>query len=745
MSRAGIAYALVLVFVAVCSAVGAGEPPPAPATPKKPVSEEFHGTKVVDDYRWLENADDPAVRRWTEEQNRHTRLVLDQNPALPAIRQRVKELMSHASPDYFELEERGGKLFALKSQPPKNQPFLITLRSAEDPASEQVVLDPNQLNPKGTTAIDFYVPSLDGRLVAVSLSEGGSEEGTVHVYEVAGGRELSDVIPRVNGATAGGSLAWNADGSGFYYTRYPRGDERPKPDLNFYQQLYFHKLGTPTAEDTYCLGKDLPRIAEISLTTSDDGRYLLATVANGDGGEFAHYLRDPEGKWTQLTQFRDQVSGMTFGPDHALYLFALKGAPRGKILRLDLATPELSRATTVVPESEAAIEGERIAATGHAVNFVPTATRLYVIDQVGGPSQIRVFDHRGKQLQTVPLRPISSVSQPLRLGADGLLFRAETYLEPPAWYRFDPASGMTTRTALFKTAPVDFHDAEVVREFATSRDGTKVPVNILRRRGTKLDGRNPTLLTGYGGFSSSQKPAFSSLRHLWLAQGGVWAIANLRGGSEYGEEWHKAGSLTHKQNVFDDFAACAEHLIARKYTSRDRLAIQGGSNGGLLVGAALVQRPDLFRAVVGQVGIYDMLLHDRHPNGAFNVPEYGTAKDPEQFRAIYAYSPYQHVTDGTAYPAVFLLTGANDGRVDPANSRKMAARLQAATSSHLPVLLRVSSTSGHGFGTGLSEAIKQQADVFGFLFQQLGVDYRPAASQGPPRRDRPTGAAGRVG
>ena len=277
-------------------------------------------------------------------------------------------------------------MFALKLQPPKNQPFLITLASAEKPGSERTIVDPNQLNAKGTTAIDFFVPSRDGRLVAVSLSEGGSEDGTVHVYETANGKELSDVIPRVNGGTAGGSVAWNADASGFYYTRYPRGKERPKEDLDFYQQVYFHKLGTPTSADTYVIGKDFPRIAEIQLRTDDSGRYVLAIVANGDGGEFAHYLLGPSGAWTQLTRFTDKITQAVFGRDEALYLLSLSGAPRGKILRLPLATPELTKATVVVAESSGTIEA-----------MIPTEHRLYVVDLVGGPSQVRSFDLKGRR------------------------------------------------------------------------------------------------------------------------------------------------------------------------------------------------------------------------------------------------------------------------------------------------------------------------------------------------------------
>jgi prolyl oligopeptidase len=725
-----VALILTLSLVRLVS-IGARKLVSPPNTPKKPVTDVYHGNRVTDDYRWLENAADAAVKHWTGSQNRYARSALDRFPEMHALRRRIRELMKNTSPDYTALTFWAGKLFALKSQPPKNQPFLVTLKSADDPESAHTVVDPNRLNPKGTTAIDFFVPSRDGRLVAVSLSEGGSESGDVHVFEVDTGKERkADRIPRVNGATAGGSLAWTADGSGFWYTRYPRGSERPKEDIDFYQQIYFHQLGTPTEKDTCAIGKKFPRIAESILAAAPDGRYVLVTVGNGDGGEYEHHLRAPDGKWRRLTHFADRVSAVAFGPDQALYLVSRKGAPRGKLLRLPLADPTLEQATTIVPESEAAIEGIAWGAGGYYANLAVTAHRLYVVDQVGGPSQVRVFDHAGKPLGKVPLRPVSSVSQVVPTRGDAVLFRNESFIDPPAWYRFDPATAKSTRTALFRTAPADFHDTEVVRALARSRDGTKVPLTIIQRKGTQRTGRNPTILYGYGGFGISVTPRFSvnarvNLR-VWLEQGGIYAVANLRGGSEYGEAWRQAGNLTRKQNVFDDFAACARYLIAAKYTSPAKLAIQGGSNGGLLVGAALTQHPRLFRAAVAHVGIYDMLRLEQHPNGAFVAKEYGTIKDPEQFKALYAYSPYHRVKDGTAYPAVFLLTGANDGRVDPAQSRKMAARLQAATSSGRPVLLRITEGAGHGLDSSLNERIAEQAEVYAFLFQQLGLKYRPA-------------------
>jgi prolyl oligopeptidase len=586
----------------------------------------------------------------------------------------------------------------------------VTLNSADDLKSEKVLLDPNAMDAKGTTAIDWFVPSLDGKTVAVSLSQGGSEDGILHFYDVATGKALPDTIAHVQYPTAAGSAAWNADGSGVYYTRYPRKGERPDSDLNFYQQVYFHKLGTPDASDTYSTGKDFPRIAEVALVSSRDGKTILATVANGDGGDFAHYLLGPDGTWTQLTQFNDQIKQARIGRDNALYLLSRENAPRGKILRMPLDKLELASAMMIVPASDAVIQ-----------EIVPTAKALYVEDLLGGPSQIRRFDLGGKGEQLVPIPKISAVQGMLALEDDSLLFRAASYTEPSSWFHCVEGKPEPIKTALIGTSPVSFADIEVTREFATSKDGTKIPLNIVRKKGTKLDGQNPTLLYGYGGYSISMSPDFNFARRLWFDRGGVYVVANIRGGGEFGEEWHKAGNLTKKQNVFDDFAAAAEYLIKQKWTNPQKLAIQGGSNGGLLMGALLTQRPELMRAVVSSVGIYDMLRVELAPNGAFNVTEFGTVKDPEQFRALYAYSPYHHVVDGTKYPAVLMMTGANDGRVASFHSRKMIARLDEANKSDKPILLRTSSSAGHGIGTALSERIKQLADVYSFLFAQLGM------------------------
>jgi prolyl oligopeptidase len=723
----------VSLFACLLALVAVAQSPtiPSPAdTPKRPVVDDYHGVKVTDDYRWLENWDDPAVKQWSAAQNARARDYLDQLPARPAIRERLKQLISASSASYYGLQFRAGMLFASKYQPPRQQPVLVVLRSADDPATEKVVFDPNNASARGSLAVDFFVASFGGKYVAAAMSKNGSEDASARVFEVAAGKELPDDVPRVNFATGGGSIAWKGDNSGFYYTRYPQGNERPAEDANFYQQVYFHRLGTNAKQDSYVIGKEFPRIAETQLHTSDDGQWLLAEVRNGDGGEVAHYVMDLDGHWTQLAHFEDGVVSAKFGPgdhgDNALYLLSRKNAPRGQILRLPLSHLDLAEAKVIVPETSG---GTDESSRASIEDFVPTWGHLYVIDIMGGPSRVRVFDNKGQALPAPLLQPVAEISDCLAIGGGDVLFNMSTFFEPPAWYHVDAASGKAKRSALFQTSPVHYDDAEVVRAFATSKDGTPVPLSIISVKGTRLDGSHPALLTAYGGYGISSKPYFlGPMWRLWLDAGGIFVEANIRGGGEYGEEWHKAGNLTHKQNVFDDFLAGARYLIEQKYTSPAHLAIMGGSNGGLLMGAALTQQPELFRAVVSRVGIYDMLRVELDPNGEFNVTEFGTVKDPEQFKALYAYSPYHHVKDGVAYPAILMTTGENDHRVNPMESRKMIARLQAADSSGHPILLRTSSTAGHGIGTALDERIEQQADVFGFLFDQLGIHYQPTSN-----------------
>jgi len=701
------------------------------------VVHEYFGTRVTDDFEWLEDGKSPEVSAFTEAQNAFARGHLDALTERPAVRARVAQLLGASSADYLAVRAVAGSLFVLVAQPPKQQAVLVMRAESAEAGTEKVVLDPNVLDPSGKTTIDFFVPSPDKKLVAVSLSKGGSESGDVHVLDVATGKEQpGDTIARVMGGTAGGSVAWNVDGTGFYYTRYPRAGERPEADLDFFQQVHFHKLGTPEAKDSYVLGKTFPRIAETELERSEDGKSVLVHVANGDGGEYEHHVVTA-GPSTlagvRLSAFADELVLTTFAPDGKIWGVSRKGAPRGKVVVF--SPPYDKPAETFMPEGDGVIE-----------DLVVTKSALYLVELVGGPSRVRRIPlgvkaeplardmskkkkpdavtiapgARGIAVAELPVPPVSSVTSAVRVG-DDLLLRIESYLEPPAWYRYRASEHRLVKTAMAKAPPADMSDIEVVRDSCTSKDGTKVPMSILRKKGTKLDGSNPTVLTGYGGFGVSRKPRLRPWYRAWLEQGGVFAEANLRGGGELGATWHDSGKLVKKQNVFDDFAACARSLVDHGYTRPDRLAVTGRSNGGLLMGAALVQHPEMFRAVVSGVGIYDMLRVELHPNGAFNVTEYGTVKEEAQFRALHAYSPLHNVKDGTAYPAVLFMTGANDPRVDPYHSRKMTARLQLATSSDRPILLRASSDVGHGMGTPLAAEIEETSDLLAFLFHELGV------------------------
>jgi len=707
------------------------EAPPVPATPKQPVVDEYHGVKVTDDYRWLEEDANPQVIAWTAAQDAHARGILDPLPLHAALYQFMKKLADSRSPSYYNLNARGGVIFAMNSQPGKQQDMLVTLRSADDPGSKHVVLDPGQVDPTNSTAIQYFEPSPDGSKVAVSLAAGGQLTGPISVYDVASGHALPDVLTQVSGLT-GASVAWNAGSSGFYYTHFPHEGERPPEDLNFYEQIYFHQLGSPQSQDTYALGKDFPRIVDIHLSESKDGRLVLAAVGNGDGNRAEHFIREPSGQWKQLSEFSDEIKMMGFGEDDALYMFSYKNAPHGKILRAPLATPEVKNAKTIVPESAAVLQEFQFTLAGLQPSFVATANFLYLTEMAGGPNEIHIFDHIGRELGKVPSEPISAVTQIVSMGDDKILFANQSYVDPQAWSYFDPATKKARVTSLRESSPVSFADVEVVREFCVSKDGTKVPLNIIRRKGIKLDGQNPAILTGYGGFGLSLTPFFDPEIRPWLDAGGVYAIANLRGGGEFGNEWHAKGSGLQKQNVFDDFIACAEHLIKAGYTNASKLGIEGGSNGGLLMSAVTIQRPDLFHAVVSVAGVHDMLRLESTENGQFLTTEFGSVKDAEQFQNLYAYSPYHHVKDGAKYPAILFLTGENDPAVAPWNSRKMTARMQAANSAGNPVLLINFSNAGHG-GIGSSEDQQAAIDtyVYEFMYDQLGVKWAggPPASQ----------------
>jgi prolyl oligopeptidase len=702
------ATALICAALAPSTAWAQGQKPaPPPKAARRPVVDSYHGVKVVDDYRWLEDSANPDVQAWTAASRDYARARLEALPATEALAARLLGIDADRPTQLWPFRV-GPFWYAYKAVPGKTFASLVRLAAPEDEASAKVLFDPSAYDPQGLTAPDFWVPSFDGKKLAISLSRKGSEDGTLSVLDLERGTWLPERLPRVYGGTAEGAVAWLPDASGFYYTRYPRKGERPDADLGRYQQVWMHKLGTPTDKDTYVLGKELPKIAETTFVTSLDGKRLLAQVRNGDGGEVSYWARGAGGAFTQLARDEDRVINADFGVDGALYLLSLKDAPKGRILRLPHDVYDLSRAELVVPEGTGRIEG-----------FVATRTRLYVSSLVGGPMELRVYELTGHGGMVVPTPPVSVVGGLQRIdpASDEVLFAVGSYLEARTVYRWTPG-GELKKSPLSTPSYVDFSGYEVERVSARSRDGTQVPMTLLHKKGMARNGKNPTLLTGYGGYGISETPWFSASRIAWLEQGGVYAFASLRGGSEFGEAWHEQGKLTHKQNVFDDFIACAQWLIDNKVTQPRRLAIEGASNGGLLMGAAVTQRPELFGAVVSRVGIYDMLRVELSSNGEFNVTEFGSVQDPAQFRALYAYSPYHRVRDGVRYPPVLLMTGDNDPRVDPMQSRKFAARLLAAGAKD--VLLFTNADAGHSVPERM-QRFRQAAYSYAFIMDRLGM------------------------
>ena len=680
---------------------------PTVETLRDPVTTSYHGVEVTEDYRWLEDGSSEATTAWTEAQRQLTAAYVDAVPWRGALRTRVEQLLRAERTTYRSVASGGSTCLALKEQTPRQQPYLVALTDLDDLSTERTVVDPNVLDPTGETTIDWFVPSPDGDRVAVSLSEHGTEDGSLHVFDVASGERVEEPIPHVN--LMGGSMAWRRDGSGFWYTLCA-------DPAGFRQQVWFHEVGG--AQDRL----DVPAgfvdevIAENFLSASPDGRWVMDRVQRGDGGEWQVFVRsqDPDGAWWQVADVPDRCTYAVLGWD-AAYLLSRRDAPRGKVLRLPLTDgATVADSDEVVPASRVVVE-----------DLAVTRDSLWVVDMDGGPQQLRVFDLAGTPLPAPELPPVSSVSsyaaRLARLGPARVAWSQESFTEPPTWWV--AADGEPPRpTALATRTPVDLSGYEVVREVATSRDGTRVPLTVIAAPGLPRDGTRPALLTAYGGYGISLVPRFDPEALLWLEQGGVLVIANIRGGGEYGEEWHHGGRLATKQNCFDDFIACAEHLHDSGITSPDRLAILGGSNGGLLMGAVLTQRPDLARAVVAAVPVMDSLRSETTTNGRFNTTEFGTVEDPEHFAAMLAYSPYHNVVDATSYPAVLLTAGENDTRVEAWHAKKMTARLQAATSSGHPVLLRLEST-GHLTGS-LDQTIDETTDLHAFLFDQLALGYR---------------------
>jgi prolyl oligopeptidase len=674
-----------------------------PPARREDTGDVLHGEQVPDPYRWLEDGDSPETRAWTAAQNALTESYLARVTARPSIRERLDTLLAIGS--LSVPTPAHGRYFYQYRDGRQNQPILYVREGVN--GADRVLLDPNRLNAAGTTALDWYHPSEDGRHLAYGLSEDGSEESVLQVLDVSTGGTLPDRIPHTRAA----DLAWLPDGSAFYYTRYPAPGEVPPGEEHYHRALYFHVLGTEPAGDRLVF-RPAAKEHWPGVSLSPDGRWLLIGVAR-TFDQTDLYIQDlragtpPEPVAKDLPAlFEGQVIG------GRLYLRTNLHAPTYGVYAVDPERPDLDTARELVaPRPDAVLDGLTVVGRHLALTYLERAT-----------SRLRLASLDGTEVGEHALPGIGSL---FGLGAEWngseLLYGFSSYTVPPSVYRIDLATGKET---LWRRVDADVQpERYTVRQVTyKSRDGTPVTMFVVHARDLELNGDNPTYLTGYGGFSISMAPGFARSLFLWLERGGVVAVPNLRGGGEYGETWHQSGMLGNKQNTFDDFIAAAEWLIASGYTRPDRLAIAGGSNGGLLMGAVLTQRPDLFRAVVIQVPLLDMLRYHRFLIARLWIPEYGSPDDPAQYAWLRAYSPYHHVQEGAAYPAVLLATAESDTRVDPMHARKMTARLQSATGSAHPILLRLEAKAGHGAGKPIAKVLEELTDTWSFVFHELGLD-----------------------
>ncbi|APR77762.1 Prolyl endopeptidase [Minicystis rosea] len=700
--------------------------PSTPPTRREPLVEHLHGVPVADPYRWLEDGESAEVRAWSRAQTDRTEQILAARPDTEALRARLEALLRIGTVEPPVVAgPKGGprRYFHRRQAPDRDQPTLY-VRDGVD-GVDRPLIDPNDRSPDGTVALDWWAPSWDGRLLAYGISERGSEDSTLRVLDVDTGRDLPDteVIPRARYA----SIAWLPDGSGFYYSRYPARGAVPAGEEHYHRAIYEHRIGRSAAEDPHVFGagralSDMPYI-----DISPNGRWLLAMVHMGwsrrelylldrHAGPSATFqpIAVPEGEGFYEALMRD---------DHLL-VRTNDGAPTFRLFRVDPERPERAAWREILPPSREVLAG--------VTEIGGDIVALYIRDAC---SVVKRFTADGTPKGEIALPTLGTV-RGIHGEPDGseAFFDFSSFAIPARVYRIDLTTGATHVWADVD-APIDPDAFLVEQEHAISRDGTVIPLFVTRMKGVPRDGRAPGLLTGYGGFSASQTPTWNGARYAFLERGGVCALANLRGGGEYGQAWHRAGMLEQKQNVFDDAIAVAEHMIASRLTSSDRLAVVGGSNGGLLVGALITQRPDLFRAAVCLVPLLDMLRYHRFLIARLWVPEYGSADDAAQFRFLHAYSPYHHVVHGTKYPAVLFATAESDTRVDPLHARKMAALMQWASDSDHPILLRIEGRAGHGAGKPISKRIDEAALSYAFLFWQLGLEPKAGAAESVAPRD----------
>ncbi len=713
------------VYAARDSSVSAPLAPPK--AERRPLEENLHGTKIIDNYRWLEDSSNADTQKWVAEEMAYTRAVLDPLPGREAIARRLTELLSIGSVGvpqiggkyYFYTRREGMQnqpvlyvreaVVAVKDQPVKDQP--VKDQPGKDQGKDRVLVDVNQLSADGTIALDWFDASEHGKYVAYGTSASGSEMSTLHIIETATGKLLPDTIERTRAA----SIAWELDNSGFYYTRYPKKGEVPEGQEVYNRHVFYHVLGTDPETDEKIFGEGRDPEDWPSVSLDNDGRLLLISVSQG-WTKTELFLMDLKARTppTRITTGKNFLySGSVY--NGRLYIVTNEDAPRYRMFVAEAGDYERDNWTEIIPQTDAVLQGA-----------AEWGGKIFVQYEQNASSQLKIFDLSGTNLKNIALPAIGSVfGSSGKWNHDEIFYGFQSFTVPPSIYRYDLKNGSTAQWAKVDAPSIDPTAYEVQQEWCNSKDGTRVPMFVVYKKGLKKDGKNPALLTAYGGFNVSLTPSFNRSAYLWLEHGGVYAVANLRGGAEFGEDWHRAGMLDKKQNVFDDMIAAAEHLISEKYTDTNHLAIQGGSNGGLLMGAMITQRPELFRAVVCQVPLLDMLHYQNFQIAKLWVPEYGSAENAEQFRWLYAYSPYHHVKGGTEYPAILFMTADTDTRVDPMHAKKMTALMQAeaknGASKTRPILLRIESKAGHGAGKPVTKQIEEFTDIYEFLFWQLGV------------------------
>ncbi len=680
-----------------------------PATRHEDVVDDYHGVKVTDPFRWLEDDNAEETLKWVEAQNKVTFAYLEQIPARERIRNRLTELWNFEK--YSLPFKEGGRYFYFKNDGLQNQSVLYVQESLE--GEPRTLLDPNTLSEDGTVALSSMDVSKNGKHMAYGLSSAGSDWQEFHVRGIEDGRDLEDHLRWVKFSGA----SWTADSRGFYYSRYPEPVEgQEKTEQNRNQKVYYHKLGTPQDQDLLIFEDPAHPDRGFGAYVTEDGQFVVIHVWEGtDERNRVYYMRTGGDRKTPVVKLLDDFDASYSAIDNDGDLFYFRtdlDAPRYRVIAIDLRNPRKSEWREIIPQSDDVLSSVSVINNQFVAVYMHDAHQL-----------IKIFDKKGAFLRDVPLPAIGSVAGISGKKEDAEMFYGFTsFSYPVSAYRYDFTSGNST---LFRAPKVLFNPEEYVTEqvFYKSKDGTRIPMFIAYKKGMKRNGNAPATLYGYGGFNISMTPGFSISTLFWMESGGIYAMPNLRGGGEYGKEWHEQGMLANKQNVFDDFIAAAEYLIAEKYTSSKKLAISGGSNGGLLVGACMTQRPDLFAVALPAVGVMDMLRYHEFTIGWGWASDFGRSDNPDQFKTLYAYSPYHNLKEGVSYPATLVTTADHDDRVVPAHSFKFAARLQETQTGKAPVLIRIETRAGHGAGKPTAKAIEEAADKWAFVMKNLGMKY----------------------